>query len=153
MAIEELKGASGQASTSTAQLKESIWTVNSLLTAELKPPSSQDIAKHPIFPVRHPNGSVRHVSAETEFFVVDRLQLRQAFESKAELLDFLLEDLVRLRPFLNWMDLEDRYLSNRVKEITSFHGEGASLSRNENRQVWNRAHALLRCVFVLSAIP
>ncbi|KAL7624644.1 hypothetical protein AAE478_006214 [Parahypoxylon ruwenzoriense] len=144
MAIDELKEAGRRHSTSVSEVKESIWTVNSLLSTESNPPRPSAVVKSSIFPVRHPNGGVTRETTATEFFIVDREPLRQSFETKAKFLDFTLEEVVRLGSFLEWTGLNDRYLSHCIKEITSFPGRGASLMSNPDRQIRNRAYPLLR---------
>lgn len=145
MAIDELKEAGSRRSTSVTEVKESIWTVNSLLSTEPSPPKPSAIVKSAIFPVRHPNGGVTCETAAIEFFLVDREPLRQSFETEVKFLDFTLEEVVRLGPFLEWTHLNGRHLSHCVKEITS-PGEGASPISNPYRQIRNRAYPLLRLV-------
>jgi hypothetical protein len=144
MAVDELKEAGSRERTSVAEVKESIWTVNSLIPSSANCPNPGAIARNRIFPVKHPNGAVTCASITTEFFVTDREPLRECFETVVKLLDFTLEDVVKLGPFLDWVRLGDRYLSHRVKEIASFHGGEATPILNPNRQIKNRAHALLR---------
>ena len=144
MAIDELKEAGGRQSTSIQDIKESIWTVNSLLPTSTKLPKPEKVMENCIFPIKLPNGISTRGSITTEFSIVDRENLGELFRTKVKLLDFTLQEVVRLRPFLNWMHLDTRYLSQCVKEITSFHGAAARLISDPNRQIWNRAHALLR---------
>jgi hypothetical protein len=144
MAVDELKEAGSREPTSVAEVKESIWAVNSLIPSSANCPNPGGIAKKRIFPVKHPNGAITCASITTEFFVIDREPLREYFETVVKLLDFPLEDVVKLSHFLEWARLGDRYLSHRVKEITSFHGGGATPILNPDRQIKNRAHALLR---------
>jgi hypothetical protein len=145
MAIDELKEAGNRQPISVLEVKESIWTVNSLLSTESSLPNSRAITKSNVFPVRQANG-VTCQSSTTNFFVIDREPLERSFEGRVKLLDFTLEEVVELWPFLKWTHLEDRYLSHCVKEITSFHGGDAMLISNPDRQIKNRAHALLRLV-------
>ncbi|EXF75687.1 hypothetical protein CFIO01_04620 [Colletotrichum fioriniae PJ7] len=146
MAIDELKDAASSGSGALTEIKESIWVVNSLLPSVSTPPNPKGLSKSPIFPVKHPDGQVEARSAITEFCIIDREALESSFKSKVKLLDFTLEDVARLRPFLEWMRLQDRYISRCVKEITSFHGGMSipTLTSNPQRQIRNRAHALLR---------
>jgi len=144
MAIDELKEAGRSTLTSISDIKESIWTVNSLLSTESKKPSSKPIRDSIVFPFRYPNGTVSRASTTTEFFIIDREPLRLCFEHQVKFLDFELGEVARLRPFLEWTGLEDRYLSQCVKEITSVDREGARPMLNPERQIRNRAHALLR---------
>ena len=144
MAIDELKEAGSRQSTSRQELKESIWTVNSLLSTTSKTPGPEQMLESRIFPIILPSGTPTISSLATEFFVVDREKLSELYKTKVKFLDFPLQEVVTLGPFLNWMRLEARYLSHCVKEITSFHGGIARLTSNPERQIWNRAHALLR---------
>ncbi|KDN64641.1 hypothetical protein CSUB01_04279 [Colletotrichum sublineola] len=143
MAIEDLKHIATRASTTSSEIKDSIWVVNSLLSSVPNPPSSRDIMKSRIFPIAHPDSKVTVETVATEFCIIDRESLRSSFENKAKFFDFTLEQVTRLRPFIEWTQLEDRYLSRCVKEITSFQGGAATLTANPQRQIRNRAHALL----------
>ncbi|KAI5457855.1 hypothetical protein BGZ63DRAFT_364030 [Mariannaea sp. PMI_226] len=144
MAIEELKEAGSRAQVSERDVIESIWAVNSLLITERNPPNPKELVELNIFPVKHPNGSVTCASAATDFFVPDRESLRTAFSRKVKFLSFKLEEVVRLQPFLEWTQMNQRYVSNHASSITSFDGKEAILITNVNRQIRNRAHALLR---------
>ncbi|KAL3294422.1 ino80 chromatin remodeling complex protein [Colletotrichum asianum] len=144
MAIDDLKSVATRASVTSSEIKDLIWAVNSLLPTVQKPPSSREVLKTKIFPIAYPNGSVTVGTATTGFCVIDRESLRSSFKNKVNFLDFTLEQVARLRPFLEWTHLENRYLSRCVKEITSFHGGAATPITNPQRQIRHRAHALLR---------
>lgn len=146
MAIGELREAGSSRATTADELKESIWTVNSLLPTEQEPPKPGSILEKNIFPVRYPNGAVQRASIASEFFLVDREPLKRQFEALVKFLDFTLEEITRLDSFIEWTGLKDRCLSLQVQETTSFHGIGASLISNRDRQIYNRAHALVRFV-------
>ncbi|KAL1863985.1 hypothetical protein Daus18300_007950 [Diaporthe australafricana] len=144
MAIDELAETGSSDATTTEELRESIWTVSSLLLTEKEPPRPGNILKKNIFPVKYPNGAVQRLSITTEFFLVDREPLKKQFETLVKFLDFTLEDVNRLRLFIQWAGLTNRYLSLHVKEVTSFHGIGAGLMSDPERQLCNRTHALVR---------
>lgn len=152
MVVDELKELGNRPSTSPEQIKELIWTVNSLLPAEAKRPSHTGVVSSKVFPIRNPDGEVTLKSSATNFFVVDREFLKHCFKDKTKLLDFSLEDVVRLRPFIAWARLEDRFLSRRVKEITSFHGSEITQTLESRSQICGRAHAFLRLVSLLSKL-
>ncbi|KAK1624073.1 hypothetical protein BDP81DRAFT_502426 [Colletotrichum phormii] len=147
MAIEELEDAASSGSEAViTEIKESIWVVNSLLSSVSIPPSPKSLSKSPIFPVRCPDGNVKTESVSTEFCIIDREPLEASFKSKVKLLDFTLKEVAQLRPFIEWIRLQDRFISRCVKEITSFDC-GTSTptpTLNPERQIRNRAHALLR---------
>ncbi|KAK7736974.1 hypothetical protein SLS53_006729 [Cytospora paraplurivora] len=144
MAIDELKEVTSRNEPRVQEVKDSIWTVNSLLTTEKQPPGPGDLLECRIFPIRYPCGDVKCDTKAAEFFIIDREPLRRSFESMVKLLDFSLDEVVQLRPFTQWTDLQNRNLSACVKEITSFGGSDAKPLSNPNRDIRYRAHALLR---------
>lgn len=143
MAVAELKEAGDKPSASVLEIRDSIWTVNSLLPTTSTHPDPEIIVKSLIFPVKNFRSITERASIATPFFVVDREQLSEAFKAKVKLFDFTLDEVVRLRPFIEWTCLKPRFLSNCVKETTSFNGIAWKIS-NPDRQVRNRAHAILR---------
>jgi hypothetical protein len=68
----------------------------------------------------------------------------KSFVGKVKFLDFTLEEVKDLQPFLRWALVEDKYVSKQVKEITSFDGKNATPVLVPNRQIRHKAHALLR---------
>lgn len=146
MAIDELRKTGNEPSVRVSEVKQSIWTVNSLLSSETSLPDPAGILDVSVFPIRYPQGGVTCSSISTEFFIVDREKLGQDFSTKVKFLDFSLEEVVQLRPFLHWTGLQSRYLSLCIKEVTSFPGEGASLILSPDVQIRYRAHPLLRFV-------
>ncbi|KAJ3566247.1 hypothetical protein NPX13_g7209 [Xylaria arbuscula] len=144
MAIDELKHTASRPSSSVPEVKNSIWTVNSLLVSETSLPSPSGIIESSIFPVHYPSGGVKCQPIQTEFFVVDRELSRKSFMSKVKLLDFSLKEVKDLRPFLNWLGLQDRYLSCCTKEVTSFPGQGATLISTPSFQIRHKAYAFLQ---------
>ncbi|KAK4209476.1 hypothetical protein QBC37DRAFT_391255 [Rhypophila decipiens] len=130
-------------------IKNVIWSFNSLLQTE--PAERHQLDPHPllaarVFAVKYPEGGKRLVSAaETEFAIIDRDSMAARFEDKIKLLDYTLAEVRQLKPFLEWANLEHRYLSRSVKDITSV--SSGALSRNvsaSKRDVKRRAYALLR---------
>ncbi|KAI0157391.1 hypothetical protein GGR57DRAFT_510975 [Xylariaceae sp. FL1272] len=144
MAIDELKNTAGRPSSSVPEMKESIWTVNSLLANETSPPSPSGIMDSSIFPIRYPSGTVTCGPVDTEFFIVDRDPLKEVFQSKVKLLDFSLKEVAVLSPFLDWLGLRDRYLHYCTKEVTSFSGHGATIISDPSLQIRYKAHAFLQ---------
>jgi hypothetical protein len=145
MAIEELKETGNRESASIEEVKASIWTVNSLLCLDSEPPPPELMATK-ILPVRYPGGGVQCVSAQTQFFIVDREPLRLPFEDRVKFIDFSLEEVVQLHSFLTWARLGDRYISRCVRESTSVQNSSAQPISNPGREFRYRAHALLRYV-------
>ncbi|KAK2855643.1 hypothetical protein FQN49_004989 [Arthroderma sp. PD_2] len=147
MAIDELREASRQRPVANDAVKASIWAVNLLLAAEMEHPDPIDILKYSefrLFPVKFPNGAVICCSTATNFFIPDRETLIQSFKRKVNILDFTLEEVVLLQPFLQWTGVDRRNISLCVREINRFQGGDAILITNPDRQIRKRAHALLR---------
>lgn len=106
--------------------------------------SLQPLWELAIFPVKLHDGRVKLQPRSFDFAIVDRQNLADAFDGRARLLDFSLEEVWKLEPFLSCFDLEDRYLSRMVEERSSIK-EGSSdphsvLTRNLRR----KAYALFR---------
>jgi hypothetical protein len=125
-------------------VKSLIWQVNSFS------PSRKDLEKLkslPIFPVKITGGTsdpvVLRVRTE-KFSINDRQPWADAFKGKIDFLDFALEDVRKLQPFLSSFDLGDRYLSRAVAEMSSFQGEVGERSKKLTTQLRGRAHALAR---------
>lgn len=148
MAIDELKDSASRGSAGLTEIKESIWVVNSLLSSVPNLPNPRTLSKASIFPIRRPDGNVQAASVATEFCIIDREPLESIFKGMVKILDFTLKEVAQLHPFIEWMQLQNRYISNCVKEITSFHGEisTSTTTLNPHRQIRNRAHAILRSV-------
>lgn len=144
MVYEELmeKGASDR--TTIPQVKETIWAFNSLLAAERELPNPEPILNGQLFPVKYPKGSTRLRSAKVAFAIVDRKPLEDAFRDKAKFLDFSLDEVRQLKPFLQWAGLEDRYLSATTKEVSALEGGSQGPISSPERDIKKKAHALFR---------
>lgn len=146
MAIKELKVAGDRQSTCVEEVKASLQTVNSLLCAETDQKEEAKFGESRIFPVRYPGGAVRCESAQTKFFIVDRESLQSKFGDHFKFLDFSLEEVSELRPFLEWAGLKERYVTRSVRESTSVRASEARPIFKPQREIRHRAHALLRYV-------
>ncbi|EFW99767.1 hypothetical protein CMQ_85 [Grosmannia clavigera kw1407] len=140
MAIAELESV-GQKQSSMAEVRDSIWAVNSLLVDSVEAQRPEKILTLAIFPCKFPDGHIGYVPASTEFFIGDRANWNKSFGDRVRLLDFDLREVGQLLPFFSWIGLQDRYLSRCCRETTSIHG---ATSRALKHQIQNRAHALLR---------
>ncbi|GKZ34319.1 hypothetical protein AbraIFM66950_004548 [Aspergillus brasiliensis] len=145
MVVEKLRDQSLTGSSSVNDVKDTIWTLNSLLQSE----GSDSISPEPIlnsavFPVRFPQGGVQLQTSASAFGIADRKHLFSHFSSKAKLLDFEVDQIPRLEPFLQWTGLKDRYLSCNIKEITMVGGDDATPLSNPDRDIRRKAHGLLR---------
>ncbi|KAK2776158.1 INO80 chromatin remodeling complex protein [Colletotrichum kahawae] len=102
-------------------------------------PSPQDVLKGRVLPIKWPNGNITLEPATTELCVIDRKNLQQLFEKKIKMLAFTLPEVARLRPFLKWTGLEERYLSVSVKATTSLLEAGATPFIRPNLRIGDRA--------------
>jgi hypothetical protein len=78
----------------------------------------------------------------TDFAIVDRREYRVMFDGKIRLLDFSLEEVHSLEPFLLAVDLGTRYLSIAVKESTT--AQGNELHPGLTSDLRSKAYAIYR---------
>ncbi len=98
-----------------------------------------------IFPVKKGKLRILKCAAET-FFITDRPKYQEAFKNDAWILDYSLEQARELAPFLKSFKFEDRYLSRRVKERSTFGGSMDTFSDGLTKDLHLRAKALCRYV-------
>jgi hypothetical protein len=143
MLVDELKSVA-ELNPKKKRIKKLIFAINSLLPGEPKVPAGP-ILELNILPVDTAEG-VRLKSAMHDFAINDRQQLWEAFRGEASMLIFKLEEVRTLRPFIQWLDLERRYLSRTVKEITRNKSNSERLSNRLTQWFRGKAHALFRSV-------
>ena len=145
MVYDKLKSRHDETFTSQ-EAKGTIMVFNSFLAAAPAPNSfaPDPVRANRIFPVRFPDGQVRLCSGQDTFSLQDRKILGKAFGRLANFLDFDLQELRRLEPFITWAGLGDRYLSISVKEITSADRESTQPMSTPYREIRRKSHALLR---------
>ncbi|KAF5535752.1 hypothetical protein FMEXI_10658 [Fusarium mexicanum] len=145
MAYDELKEMGSRVPPpSVAAVKETIWALNSLLGTTADPPDEELIFRGTVFPVRYPNKSVKLQSGRTQFAIADRKTLGDIFAPQAKMLDLTLDEVRRLRPFLSWLDLEKRYLSTSVREISTVAGGRMDKLQYPDREIRQKAAGLFR---------
>ncbi|KAF5691492.1 hypothetical protein FCIRC_392 [Fusarium circinatum] len=145
MAYDELKEMGSRVPPpSVAAVKETIWALNSLLDTTPNPPDEEPVFLGTVFPVRYPNKSVKLQSGRTQFAIADRKTLGDIFAPLAKMLDFTLDEVRRLRPFLSWLDLEKRYLSTSVREISTVAGGRMDELQYPDREIRQKAAGLFR---------
>jgi hypothetical protein len=129
------------------EIKNTIWQVNALLQSEETHPNPNQILEGNVFPARSPNNGdlVELRSSKVDFMIADREPLLELFSDRARRLDFSVNDILRLEPFLRWTGLENRYLSRSVKEITALGNDDSSKCLiSSDRDIALKAHGLLR---------
>jgi hypothetical protein len=141
MVYEKLIGAR----LSLEEAKQTIETFNSLLLV------SKDIDLDPtpvlqkeVFPIRFPDGDVKLLKGSESFALLDRKSLGDDFLNKAKFLDFSIEETRALHSFIKWSRLEDRYLSQSIREISSANEDSTRPISSPDREIKRKARALLR---------
>lgn len=137
---------------SVDETKQTIETFNSLLQSsggsEKVPKTELDasaVVMKAVFPVRLPNGDVVLRRGRDDFALLDRQSLGDAFASQAAFLDFDIDQVRTLLPFLAWAGLGERYLSKVVKEISGIVREDATRPiSTPDRDIRRKARAFLR---------
>ncbi|KAF4468849.1 ATPase-like ATP-binding domain [Fusarium albosuccineum] len=129
---------------SMEEIKVAILSFNGLLQAERTNLDPQPIRKAKIFPVRFPKGSIILSSVDVDFAIGDRDKLKAKFQDKINLLDFDLEDIRRLKSFFEWAGLQERYLSNSVRERTSIPIDLGCPISSRNRDLKRKAYYVAR---------
>lgn len=146
MIYEELLGVPSSGST-TERVKDLLLNFSSLLPGEVSPPTPGRLRQRRIFPIKPPEGRNTTLgTSETEFFIVDRDDLFTAFGDRVQCFDFSLKDVCRLRPFIDWVRLESRYLSRCVEEVSKVRGGTEWPIRESKRDIKNKAYGLLRYI-------
>ncbi|KAF0635879.1 hypothetical protein FPSE5266_09771 [Fusarium pseudograminearum] len=125
-------------------VKDTIWALNSLLVTADRLPDERPILKGTAFPVKYPNGSVKLHPGRTEFSIVDRKALGDIFGTRAKTLDFTLDEVRRLEPFLSWLNMGSRYLSASVREISTVASEGMNKLQSPDREIKQKADGFYR---------
>lgn len=142
MLYERLKANS--VSSDIEEIKRDLLEFSGLLKSTKKILDPTPVLENRIFPVRLANGKVRLKSAQDEFTIVDLNHWADDFAGKANFLDFGKEDVQRLKSFFQWAALEDRYLTESVKEISIADKASAKPLSDMDQHISLRAHALLR---------
>jgi hypothetical protein len=134
--------ASGQST--PERIKQTIWRLNSYIQTAKQLPDPRQVLNAKVFPVRLPTGTVELCSSPVDFTINDRKHLSDLFSDKARSLDFDVDEVILLEPFLKWTGLDKRYLSSSVKEVTVVHGAADFTLAPPTRSIAQKAHGLLR---------
>lgn len=147
MTIDMLYGKlKGSHAAAIEEVKGDLLEFSALLPTSKKSFDPNPVRTSSIFPVRLPNGEVELLAAKDEFAIADRKHFAEDFAGKVAFLDFDMGDFQRLRAFLEWAGLEDRYLSRSVKEISTADKASTRPLSEPDRAIHRKAHALLRYV-------
>jgi hypothetical protein len=129
---------------SVEEVRQDLIEFSARLSSEGKLMDPGPVRMNAIFPVRFPGRDSQLVDSSSAFVIADRSTLAANLEGKVGFLDFPLDQLRHIRNFIEWVGLEDRYLSTAVREIFSADRETARPISQPDREIKGRAHALLR---------
>ncbi|KAF5624990.1 ATPase-like ATP-binding domain protein [Fusarium sp. NRRL 52700] len=141
MVYDELRQSSGK---NTEETKVAVLSLNGLLQTETTRLDPEPIRQAKVFPVRYPNGTVVLSSVSVDFAIGDRDKLKMIFRDKVALLDFEMDEVRRLRPLIEWLRLQDRYLSNSVEESTFICSDSERPISTPNRDLKRKAYHIAR---------
>jgi hypothetical protein len=120
-----------------------IWAINAM---EPKQGDLDTLLTSDILPVRRPEPSPNHnrflQSCQTDFVVIDRTKLAEIFDGHAAFLDFTLEEVQQLYPFLHALGLGKKYLSLICDEETAC-SENGLVDSKLTAEFTERAYDLL----------
>jgi hypothetical protein len=141
--VEELVALATQHLT-VQRVKQLIWAINGMRPNLI----DLDILSTCNFlPVKIPQPDAAHRMAfrarQSDFVIIDRIKLAEIFEGRVEFLDFNLEEILQLEPFLTSMGLGSKYLSLLCREETDCQGE-SFLDNGLTAAFNSRAYDLLR---------
>ncbi|KAF5228970.1 hypothetical protein FANTH_14368 [Fusarium anthophilum] len=141
MVYDELRQSSGK---NTEETKVAVLSLNGLLQTETTRLDPEPIRQAKVFPVRYPTGTVVLSSVSVDFAIGDRDKLKMMFRDKVALLDFEMDEVRRLRPLIEWLRLQDRYLSNSVEESTFICSDSERPISTPNRDLKRKAYHIAR---------
>jgi hypothetical protein len=104
------------------------------------------LAKANVLPIRRTGSASAGVcfqSCRSNFSIIDRTKLADIFRPYTGFLDFSLEEVQNLAPFLQALNLSNKYLSNLCTEKTACSDSGL-LNEVLTEKFKNRAYYLLR---------
>lgn len=122
--VDELSSLATQHLT-VQRVKQLIWAINGMRP---RPNDLSILSTCNFLPVRVPQPGAAHQiefrSCQSGFAIIDRIPLAEIFEGHVELLDFSLEEILQLEPFLRSLNLRNKYLSLLCSEETDCQEEG-----------------------------
>jgi hypothetical protein len=148
MVYEELQTKGTSDIVSIDDMKRELRQFNSLLPKHQSPLDWRPILASRVFPVRCAQGTVRLMSAtSSDWAVIDAKPLEKKFHGLAKMLDFSIEEVRDLTPFLEWTGLYERCLSRKVTETiieVTPAAEDSETAQKILQNIESKAYALCR---------
>ncbi|KAH8702222.1 hypothetical protein BGW36DRAFT_289384 [Talaromyces proteolyticus] len=140
--VEQLELLAAQDSPSVAEIKHTINCIN-----ELSPTrnSLKGLRQLICLPVHISGAEIRLMRPSDVFFVADRREYEKLFREKVPVLDFSLEEIHAIYPFLTALRLTDRYMSVVVQETTMVRRRSESPSTSLSQVFRAKSKAFFRC--------
>jgi hypothetical protein len=129
-----------------AYAKNLLWSLAALLTAEneLRPSFGDKATLCRVFPVNLPDGRTQLLTALDSFAIVDRQHYALYLKDKIKVLDFSMDEVRNLKPFIKWAGLTERYLSRLVVERTVVEDDLCAMDKPLTRDLVRKAGAFVR---------
>ncbi|KAK5657900.1 hypothetical protein OQA88_2449 [Cercophora sp. LCS_1] len=145
---DELLGLGDKGSTveTVQHVKRQLLAFSSLLQGKAlsQAPPPGPLLEKSILPIRHTDGRVVLCPASVGFTIIDRAGPMARFRGMVKTLDFTMEEVHDLEPFIRWAGLPHRHLSRMVEELPDL-GSGEKFRISEPRlDVRRKAHGLVR---------
>lgn len=146
MVYDELLSVASREDVPISEVKDLLRVFNSHLVSESEQPSlsSKTLLQRKVFPVRGPDGKASLQTSHEKFVIIDREGDHSGFRDLVKTLDFSLSEICRLRPFITWARLGDRYLSKLVMAESRLKGGVAQSISRPSRDLKRKAYGLLR---------
>lgn len=120
MFVEELKAMiEGERLPTIEEVKHFIDEIN---RREPREATLEELKPLNILPLKQMSGKVLVRNSHNFFVIIDRREYGKAFEGKYSMLDFTLEEVNELQPFLLALGLQSRYISRMVEEKSTVQG-------------------------------
>ncbi|KAF5666653.1 hypothetical protein FHETE_6152 [Fusarium heterosporum] len=129
---------------SVKEIKDTIELFNSYLSTRASTLDPEPLKKAKIFPVKYLNGTVALESLDVDFIIRDEFRCSDKFQGRLNLLDFGDRETRRLKPLFGWLQIQDRYSSRRIEELTSIPNDVKSIMSSETRYFRRRYFHILR---------
>lgn len=104
------------------------------------------LRKLKVFPVMDPDTTekIQFCDGYTEFAIADREHLGDNFRPLIKTLGLTFDEIHALKPLMNWLGLEESYLSRMVRETSQVGDGGHVLNHSLNRDIKTKAYGLCR---------
>ncbi|CRG88031.1 Cadherin-89D [Talaromyces islandicus] len=140
--VEQLLLVAAEVPPRMSEIKKAISAINDLNPTRA---SLEMMKQIKYLPVRTVQGTIELKRPSEEFFIGDRREYTSVFQGKVDILDFSLEEVHDIHPFLEALELGDRYMSVAVQETTRVQEPSDNESRTLSQNFRAKSKAFFRC--------